>query len=60
MNYQVLKKDQKYPTVEGSKVKEESLEVSGCSKNIWLRWLQVTGEQIILFSLKSYIGNFQR
>ena len=42
----VLKHDQERATVEASKVKkeEESLQVAGCSKKIWLKWLQVTGE----------------
>ena len=40
--------------VDGSKVKEENLEVGGgkCWKNIWMVWLELTGELFIRFPLK--------
>ena len=40
--------------VDANKVKEEHLEVGGgkCWKNIWMVWLELTGELFIRFPLK--------
>ena len=41
-------------TVDANKVEEENLEVGGgkCWKNIWMVWLELTGELFIRFPLK--------
>ena len=49
---QVLKKDddkEGRATVDANKVKEENLELGGgkCWKNIWMVWLEITGELVI-------------
>ena len=48
--------------VDSSEAKEEGLVIAavGCSKKIWQRWLELTGEPFNMIGIRKDINIFQR